>query len=83
MSERERAWCATCDDWRTHESRYEGNLSTREEVEIVSCSRCGTVVERRKLAPVKLPEPSRQQTLDGGRLWTSTRKEGLDVPDDV
>ncbi len=57
MSERESAarWCSTCEGWREHETRIEGNLSTGEEHEIITCSRCGTVVERRKLAPVELP----------------------------
>ena len=49
-------WCHTCDEWREHETRIEGNISTREEVEVVYCARCGTVVERRKLARVELPE---------------------------
>jgi len=55
--ERESAarWCDTCDEWREHESRIEGDLATGEEVETVYCSRCGTVVERRKLDPVELP----------------------------
>ena len=49
-------WCATCEEWREHETRIEGDLATGEEVETVYCSRCSTVVERRKLAPVELPE---------------------------
>jgi len=57
MSKRERAarWCATCDEWREHESRYQGNIATGEEVEVVTCARCRTVAERRKLDPVELP----------------------------
>jgi len=49
-------WCSTCESWSTHEARYEGNVATREEHEVVYCSRCGTVAERRKLDPVELPE---------------------------
>ncbi len=48
MSERESAvrWCDTCEEWREHETRYQGNIATGEEHEIITCSRCGTVVER-------------------------------------
>lgn len=57
MSERESAvrWCSTCEEWREHEARIEGNIATRAEHEIVYCSRCGTVAERRKLDPVEPP----------------------------
>jgi len=56
MSDREPAarWCDVCEEWSTHETRIEGNVSM--EVEIVYCARCGTVAERRKLDPVELPE---------------------------
>jgi len=56
MSERESAarWCSPCEEWTLHDTHVDGNRSTREEVETVYCSRCGTVEERRKLGPLLL-----------------------------
>jgi len=56
MTGRENAarWCSTCDEWSSHEVRLEGNISAGEEVELVTCARCGTVADRRKLDPVEL-----------------------------
>ena len=48
-------WCSTCDEWREHETSIKGDLTTGEEVEIISCSGCRTVAERRKLDPVEPP----------------------------